>query len=212
MRKTKKEIAVRFFVVCGALIAVSSLAFANDVTVNSGGRNIILHDNYTWEYAVEAKAGDSEIKTLTLNAKATMILKNKNGKYQLSLNPDVWEQTRGNNDSAEFQFVNNDQTGYCVVLFDGLPIPLDSMKQLVIVNAHKVDPNSSISGVEKCIVNNTEGELVTYTASASGLDFTFFTFIASKDSGTIQYTFYTLSSYFEKMKPQFLDAISGLVF
>jgi len=89
---------------------------------------------------------------------------------------------------------------------------LDTMEKLLIVNANKVDPNAKITNVEKCIVNNTEGELVTYTALISGLGATYITFITSKDSGTIQYTFYTLSSYFDKVKPQVLDAISGLIF
>jgi hypothetical protein len=195
-----------------ALLFISNLSFANDIYVNSGGKEIVLHDDYTWEYSVKKETGNSEVKTLTRNQNATMVYKNKNGKYQISIDPNIWNPTHGNNDEAEFQFVNNDQNGYSVVIFEGLTIPLDSMKKLLIVNANQFDSNASIIDAEKCIVNDTEGELVTYSVVVSGLDVTFFTFIASKDSGTIQFTFYTLSNYFEKMKPQFLDAISGLEF
>jgi len=207
-----KEIIVRLFSFLVMVILFSTLSFANDVIINVNGKDVILHDNYTWEYSDITKINSSDIKTLTITSNLTTVLRSKNGKYQLNINPNIWDQTRGNNDSAEFQFVNKEQTGFSVVLYDGLPIPLENMKKILIVNANKIDPNSYILNVEKCIVNNTEGELVTYSATTSGLDFTFYAFIASKDSGTIQYTFYTLSSFFEKMKPIFIDAISGLIF
>lgn len=193
-------------------IAFSAFCYGEDVTVRVNGKSVVLRDNHTWDY-VESEGSSSEGSlVLTKGADTDKVLKSKSGKYQLNVNMDIWHLTTANNPQAEFQFVNAEETGYGVVLFDGLSIPLDSMKQILIMNANKIDPNARIADAEACTVNGTSGELVTYLATAANLEFTFFTFIATKDTGTIQYTFYTLSSVFEKMRPLFIDAISGLEF
>lgn len=207
-----KELLMKLIMSICLFVLLTTLSFADDIITISGGKKIVLHDNYTWEYSNESVISDTDIIQLTLNTKAKKILKNKTGKYQVNIDSDIWTQTYDINDNAEFQFINKEQTGFSVILYDGLPIPLDAMEKILIVNANNVDPNAAIKSVEKCIVNGTEGELVTYLASSSVLEFTFIAFIASKETGTIQYTFYTPSSYFDKLKPQFLEAISGLAF
>jgi hypothetical protein len=194
-------------------ITLSTICYAADVTVRVNGKSIVLRDNHTWDYLADEGQPNPGVLTLTKsNDPNDVVLKSKSGKYQLNVNMEIWHQTTANNAQAEFQFVNGEETGYGVVLFDGLSIPLASMKQILIMNANKIDPNARIADVEECSVNGTSGELVTYLATAANLEFTFFTFIASKDTGTIQYTFYTLSSVFEKMRPLFIDTISGLEF
>jgi hypothetical protein len=194
------------------LFLLSSLCFAENQRVIVEGREIILHDNFTWEYADGGESRDADSIVLKKNPDIKSPLVSKNGKYSLYINRENWIQTAGLNDSAQFQFRNKEETGYGILIFDGLPIPLDSMRDVLISNASNLDPYARILDVERAIVNNSEGELVTYTASGSGLDFTFYAYITMKEKGTIQFIFYTLSSAFEDLKPAFQEAISSLVF
>ena len=191
----------------------TAVLLGDDMVINVKGRKAVLHDNFTWEYLDMQDAPDSE-GPLALSFDASIInpFVSKNGKYKIYIDTEKWRTTSGLNDDADFQFVNSDQTGFGLLLFDGLPIPLDSMKDILIVNANNIDPNARILDVRPCTVNGSEGEIVTYTARASGLEFIFHTFITTNENGTIQFTFYTLSSVFGKLKPLFEEAIAGLVF
>jgi hypothetical protein len=194
------------------LTLAMAAAYAGDETIELKGREIVLHENGTWEYLDLGPSSAALEITLERDPSIVGSYKSRNGKYQVFLNSDVWEATTGINKKADLQFVNKDETGYGVVIFDGLSIPLESMEQVLIGNANNVDPNARIEDIRKCLVNGTGGELVTYLVSSKGMDFTFYSFIATKETGSVQVTFYTLSSYFEKLKPVFQEAISGFVF
>ncbi|MFP4562661.1 MAG: hypothetical protein ACLFRY_05045 [Spirochaetia bacterium] len=194
------------------LFLLSAVCFAEDRSVVVEGRTIILHDDFTWEYTDEVKPRDADSIILKRNPGIRSPLVSKNGKYSLYIDQDDWIQTTGLNDHAQFQFRNKDETGYGILIFEGLPIPLENMRNILIDNASNLDPYARILEVQGCTVNNSEGELVTYTASGSGLDFTFYAYITMKEKGTIQFIFYTLSTAFEGLKPSFQEGISSLVF
>jgi len=194
------------------LITAAMVSYADDQIIDLDGKSIILHDDFTWSYVNKGKAKLSKEIVLNFDPLNTTVLTSKNEKFAININLIQWVQTTGINESADFQFVNADETGYGVLIFDGLPVPLESLKDILIMNANSIDPNARIIDVTSCTVNNSNGELVTYVASYSGLEFIFYTYITTNDNGTIQFTFYTLSTKFEELKPSFQEAISGLEF
>ena len=184
--------------------------YAEDRSVKIDGSDIVLHDDFTWEYLDVEKKKESPLLKLNYNPSNTNELISKNNKYLIHVNSDEWIQTTGLNDGAQFQFVNSESTGYGMLIYEGLQFPLESLKEAMIINANNIDPNARIINEEKCVVNNTSGELVTYTANYTGMNFIFYSYITSSDKGTIQFTFYTLENAFDELEMSFRDAISGL--
>ncbi len=184
---------------------------AQDRTVTVDGRKIILHDDFTWEYAdLEKRKGT--LRILDIDNEGKELFESSNGRYRASVDTGYWLPTSGLNPQAELQFKNHDETAYAMVIHEGLEIPLASLKELMIVNANSLDPNARILDVEPCRIGTLEGELVKYTARTAGLNFIFYTFITSHQNGTVQFTCYTLDSVFEQLKPEFIDLISGFEF
>jgi len=195
------------------LFLLSALSvFPEDRTVKLDGKQIVLHDDFTWEYLTRAAADQGEVLKIDLEITGTTEYTSENGRYSLNLTEEVWSPTTGLNAEADFQFVNRDKNGFCVVLYDGFSIPLDSMKEVLIINASNVDPDARIVEVRKCLVNGIPGELVTYTAKYAGLNFTFLSFITNGEECTVQYTFYPLSNMFDRLESEFITAISGFRF
>ena len=183
--------------------------FAEDRRINVGEKVILLHDDFTWEYVEEVDEGFEKI----ILRKDSLLKPNffdQKKRYQISLDPEEWHSFPVQNPEAAFQFVNEDETGFCVVIYDALEVPLDQLKSIMILNATNIDPEARIIREEACEVNGVQGELVEYIATQANIPFTFLSFINSSESGSLQYTFYTLSSYFERVKPAFLEAIAGM--
>jgi len=188
------------------------LSVAEENIVELNGKQIRINDDFTWNYVEENEEQDGSKISLSFNPTNTTQYEAPNGKYTINLATEDWMETTGINDTASFQFVNADTTGYGLLLYDGWEIPLKNLKVILIQNAQRIDPDARIVSAEKCSVNGTDGELVTYTAKNSGLSFVFYSFVTSSDNGTIQFTFFTLSSDFEELKPSFQEAIAGLYF
>ena len=193
-------------------IVISFYLYSEDKIIKLDNKTIILHDDFTWNYIEVEKNEISTEMILKYDPNETILLRSKNNKYNIHINDENWVQTTGLNDGAQFQFVNKDDTGYGMLIYEGLSFPLKSLKEAIITNANAIDPNARIIDVKECAVNNTVGEIVTYMASYSGLDFIFYTYITTSDKGTIQFTFYTLEEKFEELKPSFINAISGFEF
>jgi len=182
--------------------------FAEGTVLLYNGKKIIIHDDFTWEYL--NTAGEStEVRSLDVNNGNKKYIGSSNGKYGVHVDFTKWQKTTGINDQAGIQLMNYDETAFAMVIFDGLEIPLESMKELMIINANNLDPNARIISSEKCLVGSVAGELITYTANSAGLNFVFYAFVTTSRKGTIQFTCFTLDNAFEDLKGDFEDLISG---
>lgn len=193
-----------------ALFFLAFSAFAEDVTVQVNGKTIILHDNKTWE-VVETSANKSEnLLELKKAVSQSQFLGSDTGKFSVSYDPLIWDKVKPFNESAEFSFQNKAKSGFGMVIFEGLGTSLEALKNALVSNAKNIDPNATIQDVQPCSVNGIEGELVTYVAVGQGIPFTLLAFIATGEFGSIQFTFYTSTTSFPKLKSEFIKAISGL--
>jgi len=175
------------------------------------GKKVILHSDFTWEYLrSDSKQETSRIIEMDIENKS--LINSDNGKYGVYIDDAKWQQTSGMNVQAGIQLKNSDDTAYAMLIYDGLEIPLESMEELMILNANNLDPNSRVISSEKCNVGSLTGQLITYTAESAGLNFIFFSFVTASKKGTIQFTCFTLESAFEGLRDDFIDLISGFQF
>ncbi|QQO09624.1 DUF3157 family protein [Breznakiella homolactica] len=194
-----------------ALVLLCGALFAEETVILRNGRRAILRDDFTWSYA-ETGSAESGILELNTTPDLTTELRSKTGKFSVFYNPSEWVPATGLNPDAEFQFQNADNTGYGIVLHDGLSISPEQMKSILIFNARNIDPDTEILESQKAIVNGAEGEIITYAARFETLRFIFYALVTNNEKGTIQFTFYTLDSVFDQLKPQFQRAMAGLIF
>lgn len=195
-----------------ALVFVVGSVFGQDITLDYQGRRLVLHDDHTWQEVALPTGTPSGTVELTKHTNQTQVLNSSNGRIQVSFDPTVWEQNKPSNASAEFGFYNKSKTGFAVLIYDGLQFTLESMEKILVTNAKNIDPNARILEKQDCRVNGTLGELVTYTATGSGITFTLITFVATGEFGSVQYTFYTTAAAFPNLRDEFLAAISGIEF
>jgi hypothetical protein len=192
-------------------VLISISVYGEDQIINFNGKKIILHDNYSWEYAPDKDVSNNPI-VLTSIDNFDQTVTGKSNKYSIKYNSSKWTVRNTPSGPGEFSFQNNDNTGFGTCIYDGLQFSLPVMEKVLIANAIKVDPNAAIINKEDCIINGNKGELVAYAFISSGVKFELYSFIVCKENGSIQFTFYTTDSTFEKLKQSFIEAMTGLVF
>ena len=197
--------------IIGILISFSVIAEEKIVIVD--GRKILLSEDFTWQY-IEDEEIEQADDPLILNKdfRLQAIYVDPKKRFQICLDPKIWKSVKPISHGYKAQFINADDTGYGLVIFDGIELTLDQIQNMLINNANNVDSNAYILSTKDCIVNDLSGRLITYAVTTMDIDLVFFTFIYSSDLGSMQYTFYTANSYFEELRPVFLKAISGLEF
>ena len=179
----------------------------------SNGKEIIINDDFTWEYA-EIVEVPTDIH-LTRDWSMSKYIDSENGAYRIYYDPEKWHQLKNIEmvqTDAEVMIENHLKTGYGMLIYEGLEIPINSLKEIIISNLSFFDSDTSITSAVTCNINGTIGELITYDIHNMGLDLSYLSFITSKPTGTIQFTFYTLQSSFNKLRQSFIDALAGLVF
>ncbi|TGK10560.1 hypothetical protein EHO58_00835 [Leptospira selangorensis] len=197
------------------LFCAATATFADEVVYTKTGKKIVLKENFTWQYAPEPKkdpAKKSDIgRSILKGTDQTSLIKSKSGIYSVYYNSTLWTSVTESHEFAEFHFINQARTGNAMVIYEGLEIPLESFPELVLLNVVKTDPDARIINIEDCSVNGVAGKIVTYTAQIKGLRFIFYSFLASGNFGSVQFSTFTLESQFEKEKANFEKIISGFV-
>ncbi|RHX89544.1 hypothetical protein [Leptospira stimsonii] len=199
-----------------SLITIFSL-YSEEATTKSG-KKVILNPDFTWKFANENSEKNKNPKsgsivTLTRSEEQDTELKSETGEFSLWFNSKKWNRSgQKSNKVSEFEFENKKRTGYAMVIFEGLEIPMESFPELLVVNARAIDPNASLIDVVDCKINGKPGKFVKYTALFSGMKFIFYSFVASSPKGSIQFTTYTLENRFDLEKEEFEKLLSGLVF
>ncbi|PJZ76430.1 DUF3157 family protein [Leptospira neocaledonica] len=197
------------------LFCAASGILADEVVFTKNGKKVVLKENFTWQYAPEQKVDPSKKsntnRSILKGTDQTSLIKSKSGVYSVFYNAAQWTSVTENHEFAEFHFVNQARTGNAMVIYEGLEIPLESFPELVLLNVIKTDPDARILNIEDCSVNGVPGKIVTYTAQIKGLRFIFYSFLASGNFGSVQFSTFTLESQFEKEKANFEKVISGFV-
>ncbi|PJZ56744.1 DUF3157 family protein [Leptospira barantonii] len=190
---------------------------SSEEATTKSGKKVILNSDFTWKYADESadknKTGKPSTLVLTKSAEHDTELKSESGEFSVWYNSKKWNRAaQKSNKVSEYEFENKKRSGYAMVIFEGLEIPMESFPELLVVNARAVDPNAHLVETTDCKVNGRAGKLIKYAALFSGMKFIFYSFVTSNSKGSIQFTTYTLENRFDLEKEEFEKIISGLVF
>ncbi|TGL95177.1 DUF3157 family protein [Leptospira barantonii] len=200
------------------LIFILSLGqLSSEEATTKSGKKVILNSDFTWKYADESadknKTGKPSTLVLIKSAEHDTELKSESGEFSVWYNSKKWNRAaQKSNKVSEYEFENKKRSGYAMVIFEGLEIPMESFPELLVVNARAVDPNAHLVETTDCKVNGRAGKLIKYAALFSGMKFIFYSFVTSNSKGSIQFTTYTLENRFDLEKEEFEKIISGLVF
>ncbi|PJZ42365.1 hypothetical protein CH370_03815 [Leptospira kmetyi] len=191
----------------------------SEEATTKGGRKVILNSDFTWKYADtnsdKNKTGKpaTSMVVLTKSDEQDTELKSESGEFSVWYNSKKWNRAaQKSNKVSEYEFENKKRSGYAMVIFEGLEIPMESFPELLVVNARAIDPNAHLVETTDCKVNGRAGKLIKYAALFSGMKFIFYSFVTSNSKGSIQFTTYTLENRFDLEKEEFEGIISGLVF
>jgi hypothetical protein len=201
----KKVCFLLFFSLCFFSLS------ASEILTLSNGRKIIVNDNFTWEYYLSENDSDTSYK-LTKNFVLNNYIQNALKTYKFYYNPNNWIKMDSSSPDAEFMFQNYEATGYFAIIYEGITIPMDSFKKLILMNAVQGYVEPKIIEEANCSVNNDTGKILIYEANVSGMDFTMMNYFTTNTTGSIQVLFWTASYLFDDLKQEFLDTLAGLFF
>ncbi|XDD48757.1 DUF3157 family protein [Leptospira sp. WS92.C1] len=200
------------------VILLLTFQLSSEEATTKNGRKVILNSDFTWKYATEVSRKNeignaSAIVILTKSEEQDTELKSQSGEFSLWYNSKKWNRPlKHSNKMSEFEFENRRKTGYSMIIFETLEIPLESFPELLVINARAIDPGASLLEISDCKVNGKTGKLVKYSAVFDGRRFIFYSFVTSNKRGSIQFTTYTLESHFDSEKEEFEKLLSGLQF
>ena len=97
-----------------------------------------------------------------------------------------------------------------MTVYENEEYPLDVLQDIIILNAKNAGASVNILSIQDAEVNNVLGKLLTYTINLKNMDLSFITFATSGSFGTIQYTIFTFTSYFNTTYQSILDSIGGI--
>jgi Tir chaperone protein (CesT) family len=131
-----------------------------------------------------------------------------NGKAGMSINPNLWKETRSTETGRRsFQHLRGD--GYAVIIAERIEIPLDRMKEIALSNAREADPEVRITEEQHRRVNGTEVLLLRLEGKVNGIAFTYFGYYYGGPAGTVQVITYTGQNLFQEYRRDFEDFLNG---
>lgn len=202
------------FFLCLFLIASggSAVLSGDEILKRNDGREIILHENFSWGYREDLSLQKGPPEVIDISGDLTGQLNSRSGKFIIYYDPSEWHETTGLNSLAEVQMRNTDSTGFSMLIMEGLSLPVEQIKDAIILNAQRMDSNAHVVQTERVLVNGKDGTIFTYIVQYETLRFIFYNLVMSSEKGSLQFVFYTLDSVFEQLKPGFRKAMSGLIF
>jgi hypothetical protein len=179
------------------------------------GREVILRKDGTWSFANEpAKDRKSSTKVprqYTKPKEAVEQYRGKRGTFALWLVPGVWTQMKPGNDIVEAQFRHKDGAEALVmVIAERLTMSRDALKNFVIANVRKADPNAKVVKEETRTVNGKEVLCMTTEANLQGIAFTYYGYYYTGKAGTVQVITFTGQNLFADYKSDMEAFLNGL--
>ena len=186
------------------LFSLSNLASAAELTrFTFDGKEIILFDDKTWEFADNTPATaapDCEV----VNSEKLPI--------SICLNPEIWTFATLSGDH-EVAVKVKDRELYLLMITEKQFIETGAFKKAIIANAQNVSGLTKVQTLaEESVVLDLYnfGRLV-YTTKVDGLPVTFDNYYSNiKDKGSFQFVFFAGRDDFESHKQTIADAVGGI--
>lgn len=184
--------------------------------VTSEGREVILYDNGTWEYASNETTSESDPQ-IPINTKPFRRLKENSFELKSTrvnvcvwLNPLKWSFTRGGDDDAsEYKFQRKKEDLYAMMISEEVEIPLLTLREIALSNAKSAAPDAKITFEEYRTVNGIKVLCLQMKGTISGMKFIYYGYYYTNESGTVQLITYTTQALFDEYKTDMEDFLNG---
>ncbi len=207
----RKNILILTVVCIWLIFSSETLAQTTIRARTESGREVILSSDGTWRYAEEPKAPQSVDTKYSKPKTAKKLFKPSRGSFGIWYDESKWKQlpsTIAEGERTHFSLLQGD--GYAIVVAEGLPIPIASLKELALENAREADPNVKVLMEEKRVVNGTEVICLKMEGTVKQIPFTYYGYYYGGKQGAIQIITFTAQSVFDKYQQEFTSFLNGL--
>lgn len=200
------------------LLTITSVSIAQQTATTKDGKTVLLNDDGTWVYQTEANSSKTQFNDslLTKYSKPTAaktLLKSERTDHALWYNESKWSKSDMKpSEATEFMLKLKEQDGYCITVVEKIEIPIENFSAIVL-------KSMKMRGAESVVVEKEEYRMVNgkrvlfmqFTATTSGMTFTYAGYYFSNESGTSQVLCYTSKNLFGQYKQEFMNMLNGFV-
>lgn len=202
---------------CILLIAgLLNLTNAQIVAVTETGDEVILYTDGTWKYMNGEPEEEIEIprsnKVYKKSKDATFQLKSKKVELGFWIDPKQWSfKKASSNEDAEYTLNMKGGDVYGMIITEKLTFPIESLKEIVVMNGKSVAPDFHITFQEFRKVNGIEVLCMELEGTTQGISFKYMGYYYSGDEGTVQFVTYSSIDEMNAHKKEVEEFLNGLV-
>ncbi len=188
--------------------------------LTESGREVALYENGTWKYITDSLRGNTDNSTeLKLNPNpffkiptATFMIKSKVFNVGVGINPAKWKfhTPDGGDEALEYQFSCKANDIYAMMLTEKTEIPLESMRNIALMNAQKAAIDARIVHEEYRTVNDKKILCLELHGTIQDIRFVYLGYYFTNANGTIQLIGYTSEKLFDQNKIEIENFLNGL--
>lgn len=196
-------------------ICLSISVVAQKVAITEQGEEVLLYDDGTWKLKDDPYK-ETEISLndtlFTKDSKSTFLIRSKNVKMGVWINPKTWTfSKKGNNEDGEYFFRKNQSDLRAMLITEKIHAPVLSLKELAVNNAREVSPDLRVVKEEFRTVNGIQVLMMQMSGTLMGMRITYCGYYYSSPKGSVQFVTYTGESLFEESKADIGTLLNGLV-
>ncbi len=206
-----KKIHFTFLACC---IPVFMLAQINAVT--EYGEQVLLMKDGTWKYQNEEDKIEEEIalntKTFKKDKASNFLLKSSTFNVGLWLNTKEWKFNKAtSNDDGEYELQLKKEDLYGTVITEKVEVPLEALREIAVINAKDVAPDTTIDNVEYRTVNGIKILMIEMSGTLTGIKFGYKGYYYSNENGTIQIILYSSKKLMKGYDDKIEKLLNGFV-
>lgn len=171
------------------------------------GKTVVLYEDGTWRP-----------RTLVLDQAiirktdfATLKLPSKLGFHEFWVDPKLWKATPPPNASMERFFTHESQEAWCGIIPERIQVTREALAKSSLGYMTRVDANARVEQKTRAFVNGMRGDVQEVNATVEGFFLTYYVFLWSGSSGTVQISCWTSQNLIEEYKPVFNDFFGGFM-
>ena len=187
------------------ITSLSGVAHAQEAgRVQLDGRQIILFDDNSWQYADEVQDNSATQLADDTDEADCVRLKSKILPVSICLDEEIWHL--GNEGGpSEFNFSTKDNAMYLLMITEKAEIPLSAFEKAIIVNAQKAAGLTPIDVIikERIDALGLEWGRMVYDVNIDDLKIKYENFFTTiKGKGSVQFVFYTTPANYDEMSAE----------
>lgn len=196
-----------------ALLGFGLQGIAQIKAVTEKGEEVLLYDNGTWKSGNITPAFDTRLDTLsyTKSRAANFKVKSDINKSAVWIDPKKWSFKGKEKDdiAREYFFTLKNESAYAMMINEQIEIPLSTLIDIAVQNMKEAATVATLTREEYRLINNHLVKYMEVDATVRGINFVYFGYYYSNESGTTQLLGFTAKNLLEKHKKEILELLNG---